>query len=134
MLASLPTLLAEVASPVHLDAQAWLLFVVLGTFLAGVHAYRKLTPYFAITWFGAGLVFGWFWTENRTHPEALLLPAFVVYLAAAITKGVVERGSLAGNHVVHVLASGIFAARSSPCRWSPRRPPCPGSRRVARRP
>jgi len=34
----------------------------------------------------------------------------VVYLAAAVTKGIVERGALAGNHVVHVLATGVFSA------------------------
>ena len=96
-------------SPLHLDATWWTLFVCLGTALAFVHAYRKLSPYFAVAWFGSGLVFGWFWTTNRTAPEALLLPVFVTYLAAALTKGVVEQGRFAGNHLVHVLCAGLFA-------------------------
>ncbi len=103
-------LLLAIKSPVQLTEVSWQLAVVIGTFLAGVHAYRKLEPYFAITWFGSGLVFGWFFTEAHTRPEALLLPALVVYLAAAVTKGIVERGAFAGNHVVHVLATGVFAA------------------------
>jgi hypothetical protein len=101
--------LGALQSPVHLDETGWQLAVVIGSFLAAVHAYRKLEPYFAITWFGAGLVFGWFFTAERTHPEALLLPALVVYLAAAVSKGIIERGALAGNHVVHVLATGLFS-------------------------
>jgi hypothetical protein len=101
--------LAELQSPVTLDAFAWRVFVAVAFFLAFVHAYRKLSPYFAVAWFGSALVFGWFWTEQRTSPEALLLPGFVVYLAAALTKGVVERGALAGNHLAHVLGAGLFA-------------------------
>jgi hypothetical protein len=96
-------------SPIHLNATWWTLFVVLATALAFVHAFRKLSPYFAAAWFGSGLVFGWFWTTNRTSPEALLLPVLVTYLAAALTKGVVEQGRFAGNHLVHVLCAGIFA-------------------------
>ena len=95
--------------PVQLHDQAWQLAVVIRHLPRGVHAFRKLSPYFAITWFGAGLVFGWFWTEHRQAPEALLLPALVVYIAAAVTKGIVERGVLAGVHIVHVLATGLFA-------------------------
>ena len=102
-------LLARLQSPVSLDAQAWTLFVVVATFLAGVHAFRKLSPYFAVAWFGSGLVFGWFWTAQREAPAALLLPALVTYLGAAITKGLVERGMFAGNHLVHVLAAGLCA-------------------------
>jgi hypothetical protein len=101
--------LAELQSPVSLDARAFTLFVVVATFLAGVHAFRKLSPYFAVAWFGSGLVFGWFWTAHRTAPEALLLPALVTYLAAALTKGLVEKGSFEGNHVVHVLVAGLCA-------------------------
>jgi hypothetical protein len=93
---------------VHLDAGAWRLAVVLGTFLAGAHAYRKLSPYFAIAWFGSGLVFGWFWTDQHAAPEALLLPAFLTYLAAALTKGLVEGGRFSGNHVVHVIVTGVL--------------------------
>ena len=95
---------------IHIGAPEWRLFVVVLTVLAFVHAYRKLSPFFAVTWFGAGLIFGWFFTSHRSSPEALLLPALVVYLAAAVAKGIVERGALAGNHVVHVLATGVFGA------------------------
>jgi hypothetical protein len=102
-------LLARIESPLSLDAQAWTLFVVLATFLAGVHAFRKLSPYFAVAWFGSGLVFGWFWTAQRESPAALLLPALVAYLGAALAKGLVERGALAGNHLVHVLVAGLCA-------------------------
>ena len=101
--------LAEISSPLHLDALAWTLFVTIGTALAFVHAFRKLSPYFAAAWFGSGLVFGWFWTTQRTAPEAVLLPVFVTYLSAALTKGIVEQGRFAGNHLVHVLCAGLFA-------------------------
>lgn len=93
---------------IDIGAPEWRLFVVVATVLAFAHAYRKLSPFFAVTWFGAGLVFGWVYTAHRSAPEALLLPALVVYLAAAVAKGIVERGALAGNHVVHVLAAGVF--------------------------
>jgi hypothetical protein len=92
----------------NLDVGAWRLAVVIGTFLAGAHAYRKLSPYFAIAWFGSGLVFGWFWADQHAAPEALLLPALLTYLAAALTKGLVEGGRFAGNHVVHVLVTGVL--------------------------
>jgi len=100
--------LAAISWPVHLGGLAWRLSVTIGPALAFVHAFRKLSPYFAAAWFGSGLVFGWFWTDTRT-PEALLLPVFVTYLAAALTKGVVEQGRFAGNHLVHVLCAGLFA-------------------------
>lgn len=99
-------------------------------FLAGVHAYQKLSPYFAVTWFGSGLLFGSLWA-GRAEPESVLLPVLVVYMAAATTKGLVEtRPRFAGNHVVHVLMTGLFtgllalpfeasAARSG---WSVPRP------------
>lgn len=90
------------------DAALWRLVVVIATVLAAAHAYRKLSPYFAITWFGSGLVFGWFWTTHHAAPEALLLPALLTYLAAALTKGLVEHGRLAGNHVVHVIVTGLL--------------------------
>lgn len=93
---------------IDIGEREWRLFVAVATFVAFVHAYRKLSPFFAVTWFGAGLVYGWFWTDHRSSPEALLLPALVVYLAAAVAKGVVERGALAGNHLVHVIAGGAF--------------------------
>jgi len=93
---------------VELGPGAWRLAVVVGVFLAGAHAYRKLSPFFAIAWFGAGAVFGWFWTEHHAAPEALLLPAFLTYIAAALTKGLVEGGRFAGNHVVHVLVTGVL--------------------------
>ena len=94
---------------IHIGATGWRLFVALATFVAFVHAYRKLSPFFAVTWFGSGLVFGWFWTTQRSSPEALLLPGLVVYVAAAVAKGLVERGSLAGNHILHVLVAGLCA-------------------------
>lgn len=94
---------------IHVDAQDWRLFVAVASFVAFVHAYRKLSPFFAVTWFGSSLLFGWFWTTQHGSPEALLLPGLVTYVAAAVAKGIVERGALAGNHVVHVLATGVFA-------------------------
>src|SRR4029450_4006253 len=97
--------LAEISSPVHLNGLAWTLFVTIGTALAFVHAFRKLSPYFAAGWLGGGLVFGWFWTDTRTAPEALLLPVLVTYLAAALTKGIVEQGRFAGNTLVHSLCA-----------------------------
>ena len=101
--------LAEISSPAHLDGRWWTLFVVLGTALAFTHAFRKLSPYFAAAWFGSGIVFGWFFTTHKTEPEAVLLPVFITYLAAALTKGIVERGAFAGNHLAHVLGAGAFA-------------------------
>lgn len=86
------------------------LLLAAGVFLAATHAYRKLSPYFAMTWFGAGLVFGWLWAEPPRGPEVVLLPVLVVYAAAAATKGLVERGRLAGNHLVHVLVTGLLSA------------------------
>src|SRR5262249_17796380 len=102
-------MILALTSPLHLDAFAWQLFVAVGTALAFVHAFRKLSPYFAAAWFGSGLVFGWFWTTRHNAPEAVLLPVFVTYLAAALTKGIVEQGRFAGNHLVHVLGAGVFA-------------------------
>jgi hypothetical protein len=93
----------------HIGPTTWMLFVVGGTALAALHAWRKLSPYFAMTWFGAGLLFGWSWTSRRDSAAALLLPVLVVYLSAALTKGLVERGRFAGNHVVHVLMTGVLA-------------------------
>lgn len=93
-----------------LDLHHYRLFVAGGVFLAATHAYRKLSPYFAITWFGAGLVFGYLWRTGNPMPEVVLLPALVVYLAAAVTKGLVETSErVAGNHVVHVILTGLFS-------------------------
>ncbi len=92
------------------DHEGLRLFLALGFFFAGAHAYAKLSPYFAATWFGAGLVFGYFWTGRQADLESLLTPALVFYIAAAATKGLVEsREGLAGNHVVHVLFTGLFS-------------------------
>jgi len=98
------------SSPLHLDPQSWRLAVCLLVFLAAVHAYRKLSPYFAVTWFGSGLVFGWVWAQGPVLPETLLLPVGVIYLAAALTKGLVEQGRFAGNHVLHVALAGLLTA------------------------
>ena len=50
------------------------------------------------------------WGGRSSALEVVLLPALVFYMAAAATKGLVEtRPSLAGNHVVHVLATGLFS-------------------------
>jgi hypothetical protein len=93
---------------IHIGATAWMLFVAGSTALAALHAWRKLSPAFAATWFGAGLAFGCVWTSRRDSVAALLLPVLVVYLAAALTKGLVERGPLAGRHGVHVLLTGVL--------------------------
>jgi hypothetical protein len=101
------------------DADSWRLIVAIGVFLVGVHAYCKLSPFFAVTWLGAGLVFGTLWGTQwgagsrqlpaTVRPEVLLLPVLLFYLAAAVTKGLVEtRDRLRGNHVVHVLMTGLF--------------------------
>ena len=80
-------------------------------FLAAVHAWTKLSPEFAASWFGGGLVFGWCWAPAGAGPEAVLLPVLVVYEAAAVTKGLVEtRDRLRGNHVLHVLMTGALTA------------------------
>lgn len=97
-------------SPLRLDADAWRLAVAVLAFLAAVHAYRKLSPYFAVAWFGSGLVFGWAWSTGAPLPETLLLPVTVIYIAAALTKGLVETGRFSGNHVLHVLLTGLLAA------------------------
>ena len=91
------------------DLETYRLVLALGTFLAAVHAYRKLSPYFAITWFGAALVFGYLWSGGPAEPERVLLPGLVFYLSAAVTKGLVEtRSGVRGNHVVHVIMTGLF--------------------------
>lgn len=99
------------------DAAAWRLIVLVCLFLVGVHAYRKLSPYFALTWLGSGLLFGMQWGEGGSalqlpasvKPEVVALPVLLFYLAAAVTKGLVEtRDGLRGNHLVHVLMTGVF--------------------------
>ena len=86
------------------------LLLALAVFAAAVHAYRKLSPFFCVTWFGAGLAFGYLWTDARPSAEVLLMPVLVIYLSAALAKGLIEtRGALAGNHLVHVLLTGFLA-------------------------
>lgn len=93
----------------ELSAEHYRLLVSVSSFLAAVHAWRKLSPYFAACWFGAGLVFGWFWNTGDALPETLLLPALLVYQAAAVTKGLVEtRERVRGNHLFHVLLTGLL--------------------------
>lgn len=95
----------------ELDLAGYRLLVALATFLAAVHAWRKLSPYFSACWFGSGLVFGWCWAGAGAGPEAVLLPVLVIYQAAAVTKGLVEtRPRIAGNHVLHVLMTGVLSA------------------------
>lgn len=100
-------------------------------FLAGCHAHLKVSPFFAATWFGSTLVFGWCWAGQRGDPELVLLPGLVVYTAAAVTKGLVEsRPSLAGAHSLHVLLTGLlagllalpFEALARPMGWPVPRP------------
>ena len=92
-----------------IDAEGYKLFLAVGFFLAAVHAHSKLSPYFAATWFGSGLVFAYFWAD-RFALELLLLPPLLFYMAAAATKGLVEtRPSVRGNHVVHVIMTGVFS-------------------------
>ncbi|GJM23341.1 MAG: hypothetical protein DHS20C15_32560 [Planctomycetota bacterium] len=93
--------------PLH--AEHYRALVSVGFFLAAVHAWRKLSPYFAACWFGSGLVFGWFWNQGDALPETVLLPALLVYQAAAVTKGLVEtRDRVRGNHLFHVLLTGLL--------------------------
>lgn len=88
----------------------WRAVLVGLTVLAAGHAHCKVSPFFASTWFGACLVFGWFWCDGRGGPEQVLLPGLVIYTAAAITKGLVERRpSLAGAHAVHVVLTGVLS-------------------------
>ncbi len=91
------------------------LALLVATFLVAVHAYRKLSPYFAMTWLGAGLLFGALWGSpswrlpDAVRPEVVLLPAVLFYLSAAVTKGLVEtRDGVRGNHFVHVLMTGVI--------------------------
>ena len=84
--------------------------------LAALHAWTKLSPRFARRWFGSAVLFGATWTlagrlELPTGDVlALIVPAFVFYVAAAVTKGLVEStDALAGRHVVHVVMTALFA-------------------------
>lgn len=98
-------------STAFLELEPWhyRVFVAVLTGLAFVHAHRKLSPYFAATWFGAAGTFAWIWAKGVSPPESFLLPGLVVYMAAAITKGVVEtRDGVRGNHFVHVVMTGLF--------------------------
>lgn len=93
-----------------LGLEGYKLFLAVGFILAGAHAHTKLSPYFAATWFGSGLVFSYAFAGRDSALELVLLPPLVFYMAAATTKGLVEtRESLRGNHVVHVLATGLFS-------------------------
>ena len=93
----------------ELSLPAYRLLIGASVFLAAVHAYTKLSPYFAITWFGSGLVFGYLWRTGTPMPEVVLLPVVVVYMAAALTKGLVEsRERWRGIHVAHVLVTGLL--------------------------
>jgi len=93
-----------------LDLGAWRLLLAVATFLAACHAWRKLSPYFAATWFGSGLVFGYLWAGGRGDPEAVLPSLLLIYLAAALSKGLVEsRPALAGNHPAHVVVTALVA-------------------------
>ncbi len=94
----------------HLSPDLFGLVVAAMVFLAAVHAYTKLSPYFCTCWFGAGLVFGWLWSDRPEEASAILVPVLVFYIAAAVTKGLVEtRERLAGNHVLHVVMTGVFS-------------------------
>lgn len=93
-----------------LDATGYRFVVALLSLTAGVHAWTKLSPYFAATWFGSAAVFGYLFGEGDALPETVLLPGLVVYMAAAVTKGLVEtRDGVRGNHLVHVLMTGVFS-------------------------
>ncbi|RKY18083.1 MAG: hypothetical protein DRQ55_14250 [Planctomycetota bacterium] len=95
---------------ISLHLAHWRLFVVVLTVLAAGHAHVKVSPFFAITWFGAAALFGWFWADGRGGPAVVLLPGLVVYSAAAITKGLVERrASLSGAHSLHVVLTGLLS-------------------------
>ncbi len=94
---------------IEIDQAGYRLFLAGCFFLAYVHAYRKLSPYFAATWFGAALLFAYRWSGSGV-PELLLLPGVVFYLAAAATKGLVEtRERWQGNHPLHVVITGLFS-------------------------
>jgi hypothetical protein len=94
---------------IHLDESSWRVIVVVAFALAALHAWTKLSRLFALTWFGAGVEYAWFALGRQATLEALVLPAFVIYLAAALTKGLVERGRFRGNHLLHVVATGVFS-------------------------
>ncbi len=98
-------------NPPFLDLEPWhyRAFITICTGLAFVHAHRKLSPYFAATWFGAAGVMSFIWMTGTSPPESFLLPGLVIYMAAAVTKGIVEtRDGVRGNHFVHVVMTGLF--------------------------
>jgi hypothetical protein len=94
---------------IHLDERAWQVALAAATALAVLHAWRKLSLAFAWTWFAAAAEYAWFALDRQAAFEALAVPGLVVYLAAAVTKGLVERGRFKGNHLLHVLATGAFS-------------------------
>lgn len=85
--------------------------------LCGVHAWCKLSPAFARRWFTSAVLFAVTWRLGGRlgppsgDPLAVAAPLLVIYLAAAVTKGIVEATrALAGRHAVHVVMTGLFAA------------------------
>lgn len=97
-------------APIDLGLHDYQFYLTGCTVFAAAHAYRKLSPFFCVSWFGAGWIFAYLWTEARPAPEVVLLPPLVFYLAAALTKGLVEtRGIVRGNHLVHVLMTGVLS-------------------------
>lgn len=98
------------SAPVDIGLHDYQAFLTAATVFAAAHAYRKLSPFFCVSWFGAGWIFAYLWTQARPAPEVVLLPPLVFYLAAALTKGLVEtRASVQGNHLVHVAMTGVLS-------------------------
>ena len=111
--------MSALAAPPAASLPPWSVYLValcVLVVLAIVHAGVKLSSGFAWRWFVGAALFGATWglggrlAAPSAAPLALLVPAFVFYVAAAVTKGIVEStDALAGRHVVHVLMTGVFA-------------------------